>query len=84
MGEGVGVTLKRQLKCVQNTSMKSFSSKKKIREGKVHIALSVLLSNSRLFRIGSDREVPKRLTVLFLCSDLPLLVSSVPKNVNTI
>jgi len=48
MEEGVTVTLKRQLKCVQNTSMKSFSSKKKIRKGKVQMALSVLLSNSRL------------------------------------
>jgi hypothetical protein len=48
IGEGVGVTLKRQLKCVQNTSMKSFSSKKTIGKGKVQMALSVLLSNSRL------------------------------------
>jgi hypothetical protein len=48
MGEGVGVTLKRQPKCVQNTSVQSFSSKKKIRKGKVHIALYVLLSNGRL------------------------------------
>jgi hypothetical protein len=48
MDEGVGVTLKLQLKCAQNTSMKNFSSKMKIRKGKVHIALSVLLSNCRL------------------------------------
>jgi hypothetical protein len=46
MEEGVAVTLKRQLKCVQNTSMESFLSKKKIWKGKVQMALSVLLSNS--------------------------------------
>jgi len=34
MREGVGVSLKRQLKCVQTTSMKSFSSKKENTEGK--------------------------------------------------
>jgi hypothetical protein len=49
MGEGGGGgTLKRRLQCVQNTSMEGFSSKKKRRKGKVHLALSVLLSNSRL------------------------------------